>query len=103
MLSVTSEESNTSTITVLNLDSSWTFIYNDSLDISPKMNLSRSTYVIKQNFSNTIVYASYQLLITSQRRNGSSVQYSKVEIVNFICLQKWINFFQLYGLINVHH
>jgi hypothetical protein len=79
MLSITSEESNTSTITVLNLDSSWTFIYNDSLDISPKMNLSRSTYVIKQNFSNTIVYASYQLLITSQRSNDSSVQYSKVE------------------------
>ncbi len=53
MLSVTSEESNTSTITVLNLDSSWTFIYNDSLDISPKTNRSRPTYVTKQNFSNT--------------------------------------------------
>ncbi len=84
MLSVISEGSNASTITVLNLDSSWTFIYNDSLYISPKTNLSRPTYVTKQNFSNTIVYVSYQLLIASQRSNDSSVQYSKVEIIDFI-------------------
>ncbi len=66
MLSVISEGSKALTITVLNLDSIWTLIYNDSLDISPKTNFSRSTYVTKQNFSNTILYISYQLLITSQ-------------------------------------
>jgi hypothetical protein len=42
----------------------------------------------KQNFSNRIVYVSYQPLITSQQSNDNSVQYSKVEIIDFIWLQK---------------
>jgi hypothetical protein len=81
-INVTLEGSNALTIEALNRGSSWTLIYNGSTGIDTISN--RSTYGILQNFSNTKHFASYRLLITSQRGNGDAVQYSEARIMGYI-------------------
>ncbi|CAF1659841.1 unnamed protein product [Adineta ricciae] len=80
-LTVTLEGSNATTNATLHLGSSWTLIYNGSTGIDPVFNNSRSVYVIQQNFNNTMVFASYRLLITSQRSLSNGVQYSEAQII----------------------
>jgi hypothetical protein len=80
-LGVTLEGTNA---TNLDLGSSWRLIYNGSTGISVTPILSRLTYGIQQNFSNTVAYRSYRLLITAQRGTDDAVQYSEVEIIGFI-------------------
>ena len=83
-ITVTLEGSNASTITMLHQGSSWTLIYNGSTGISQTIDPGRETYVIQQNFSNTTPYSSYRLLITSQRGNDNSVQYSESRIIGYV-------------------
>ena len=82
-LTVTLEGSNMVTIAALNLGSSWTLIYSGATGINPTTDPGRSAYGTRQNFPNTIYYSSYRLLITSQRGNDSSVQYSEARILGY--------------------
>ena len=81
---VTLEGSNTTDNATLYLGSSWTLIYNGSTGISSIYNSSRLTYAIQQNFTNTRVFASYRLLVTSKRDNSEGVQYSEARILGYI-------------------
>ncbi|UJR12735.1 hypothetical protein I4U23_016909 [Adineta vaga] len=80
-LTITLEGSNAMTNTTLHLATSWTLIYNGSTGIDSTINNTRSAYAIQQNFNNTRIFASYRLLITSQRSIASSVQYAEVQIL----------------------
>ena len=64
--------------------SSWSFIYNGSTGISPTDDPGRMTFVAQQNFSNSIAYKSYRLLVTSQRGPDSCVQYSEAQIIGYV-------------------
>ncbi len=46
-------------------------------------NYLHSTSVIQQNFSNTIAYRSYRLLVTSQRSLTDVVQYCESQILGY--------------------
>jgi hypothetical protein len=80
-ITVTLEGSNVDT---LDDGSSWTLIYNGSTGISPTTDPGRQTYVAQQNFSNTIAYKSYRLLVTSQRGPEWAVQYSEAQIIGYV-------------------
>ena len=78
-LAVTLEGTNS---TSLDIGSSWTLIYNGSTGL--ESNPGRKRYGVQQNFTNTIRYASYRLLVTSKRGIASAVQYSEVQIIGFV-------------------
>ena len=63
---------------------SWSLIYNGSTGISPTDDPGRMTFVAQQNFSNSIAYKSYRLLITSQRGSEWAVQYSEAQIIGYV-------------------
>ena len=79
-LTVTLEGTN---FTSLDLASSWSLIYNGSTGIDPTADPGRRIFVPQQNFSNTIVYRSYRLLITSQRSAAWAVQYAEAQIIGY--------------------
>lgn len=83
-LTITLEESTTSNISLLYLAESWTLIYNGSTGINPTTDPGRNVYVTRQNFSNTIPYTSYRLLITSQRGPHNAVQYAEGRILGYV-------------------
>jgi hypothetical protein len=81
---VTLEGTNATTIAALNLGSSWTLIYSGPTGIDPVTAPPRMTYVPQQNFSNTMAFSSYRLLITSQRTAlVDAVQYSESQILGY--------------------
>jgi hypothetical protein len=79
-ITVTLEGSNATTDAQLHQGSSWTLIYNGSTGISSTVSIGRVTYAAQQTFLNLKVFASYRLLVTSQRDNDSAVQYSEAQI-----------------------
>jgi hypothetical protein len=83
-ITVTLEGSNSTNNATLLQDSCWTLIYNGSTGISSSIDPGRSVYVMQQNFSNTMAFASYRLLVTSIRGSGDSVQYSEAQILGFV-------------------
>ncbi|CAF3707485.1 unnamed protein product [Rotaria sp. Silwood1] len=83
-LAVTLEGTNATDVGALNLGSSWTLIYSGPTGIDPAIAPARSTYVPPQNFSNTIAFRSYRLLVTSQRGPENSVQYAEAQILGYI-------------------
>ena len=83
-ISVTLEGTNETTTAALDLGSSWTLIYSGPTGIDPITAPPRMTYAPQQNFSNTIAFSSYRLLITSQRNvNTDAVQYSESQILGY--------------------
>lgn len=62
----------------LTLGASWAVIFtgNAGLDVDP----GRQKLGLKIDFPNTVGYSSYRLLITAQRANANSVQYSEVQL-----------------------
>ena len=83
-LAVTLEGSNATTNATLHLGTSWTLIYNGSTGIDCSNDPGRSRYVTQQNFNNTMIFASYRVLITSQRNISDSVQYSEAQILGYV-------------------
>ena len=79
-LSVTLEGTNS---TLLDLASSWSLIYNGSTGIDPTADPGRRRFVPQQNFSNTIAYRSYRLLVTSQRSAAWAAQYAEAQIIGY--------------------
>lgn len=82
-ITVTLEGTNATTVAGLNLGSSWTLIYSGSTGIHPTIAPTRSTYVTQQNFSNTIAFRAYRLLVTSQRNLTDCVQYGESRILGY--------------------
>lgn len=82
-LTITLEGSGVTTIAALNSGSSWTLIYNGSTGMNLSTIPPRMIYVTQQNFSNTIRYRSYRLLVTSQRGISNSVQYAEAHIIGY--------------------
>jgi hypothetical protein len=83
-ITVTLEGTNATGTGALDLGSSWTLIYSGPTGIDLIIVPARSTYVPQQNFSNTIAYMSYRLLVTSQRNLSDAVQYAEAEIKGYI-------------------
>jgi hypothetical protein len=83
-ITVTLEGSNEATLEQLHKGSSWTLIYDGPTGISPEEMSGRKTCMLEQYFPNTVRYASYRLLITSQRGDETSVQYSEARIIGYI-------------------
>ncbi|CAF1467043.1 unnamed protein product [Rotaria sordida] len=83
-ITVTLEGTNTTSLAALYLGSSWTLIYSGPTGISGTTDPGRQVYVSQQNFSNTLAFRSYRLLVTSQRGNVSSVQYSEAQIIGYL-------------------
>ncbi len=63
----------------LTLGSSWTTIYSGPTGLEPV--LARNTYGDVQGLPASDYYTSYRALVTSQRDNANSVQYSAVELL----------------------
>jgi hypothetical protein len=82
-ITITLEGTNATTTAALNLGSSWTLIYSGPTGIDPITVPARSTYVPQQNFSNTIVFSSYRLHVTSQRNISDAVQYCESQILGY--------------------
>ncbi|CAF1370338.1 unnamed protein product, partial [Rotaria sordida] len=80
-ITVTLEGTNVTSLAALYLGSSWTLIYSGPTGISAITDPGRQVYVSQQNFSNTLVFRSYRLLVTSQRGNTNCVQYSEAQII----------------------
>ncbi|CAF1371552.1 unnamed protein product, partial [Rotaria sordida] len=80
-ITVTLEGTNATSLAALYLGSSWTLIYSGPTGISATTDPGRQVYVSQQNFSNTLVFRSYRLLVTSQRGNTNCVQYSEAQII----------------------
>ena len=76
-LTITLEGTNS---TALNTGSVWTLIYSGPTGIDLDPNTPRLTYGALQNFSNSIAYKSYRLLVTTKRGYENSVQYSEFEL-----------------------
>jgi hypothetical protein len=83
-ITVTLEGSNAPSGSALNLGSSWTMIYNGLTGIHATVDPGRSTYGTQQNFSNTVPYAHYRLLVTSKRGSDTIVQYSEAKIIGYV-------------------
>ncbi|CAF1129246.1 unnamed protein product [Rotaria sordida] len=83
-ITVTLEGTNATSSVGLNSGASWTLIYNGSTGIDPSIDPGRNTYLSQQNFSNTIAFSSYRLLVTSKRGSGNAVQYSEAQIMGYI-------------------
>ena len=77
-MTMTVEGSN-QTGSALTLGSSWTLIYNGSTGI--QLSTGRGVYGSTQIVSNTIVYASYRMLILTTRNISSAVQYAEVDLI----------------------
>jgi hypothetical protein len=92
-ITITLEGSNATGGVALTLGSSWPLIYNGSTGINSTSAPGRATYVTQQNFSNTIPYASYRLLVTLQRGNDTAVQYSESQIIGYYRLKQYQVFF----------
>jgi hypothetical protein len=82
-ITVTLEGSNNASIQ-LTLGASWTILYSGPTGINASVDPGRLTYVTMQNFSNTIAYTSYRLLVTSKRASSYGVQYSEANIYGFV-------------------
>lgn len=82
-LTVTLEGSLATTIVALNSGASWTLIYNGSTGMNLSTIPPRMIYLTQQNFSNTVRYRSYRLLVTSQRGIANSVQYAEAHILGY--------------------
>ena len=80
-LTVTLEGTNS---TALDLGTGWGLLYNGSTGINPTADPGRKTFVPQQNFSNSIAYRSYRLLVTSQRNAAWCVQYAESQIIGYI-------------------
>lgn len=76
-LTMTFEGSN-QTGSALLLGSSWALIYNGSTGLTTDP--GRGTHGMMQTFSNSIVYASYRILMTSKRNISNSIQYSEIQL-----------------------
>jgi hypothetical protein len=83
-ITVTLEGTNETSTAALNSGSSWTLIYSGATGINASVDPGRLTYVTQQNFSNTIAFSSYRLLVTSKRNTSNSVQYSEACIMGYI-------------------
>ncbi|CAF4240634.1 unnamed protein product, partial [Rotaria sordida] len=83
-ITVTLEGTNVTSLAALYLGSSWTLIYSGPTGISAITDPGRQVYVSQQNFSNTLVFRSYRLLVTSQRGNTNCVQYSEAQIIGYL-------------------
>ncbi|CAF1478968.1 unnamed protein product, partial [Rotaria sordida] len=81
---VTLEGTNETSTTALNSGASWTLIYNGSTGIDSYIDSNRLTYVSRQNFSNTMAFSSYRLLVTAKRGVSNSVQYAEAHIMGYI-------------------
>ncbi|CAF1515991.1 unnamed protein product [Rotaria sordida] len=79
-LTVTLEGTNATDVEALHLGSSWTLIYSGPTGIDP----ARNTYMQQQDFSNTIAFRSYRLLVTSQEGLSNSVQYAEAQILGHV-------------------
>lgn len=82
-ITVTLEGSNNASAQ-LHFGASWTLLYLGVTGINASVDPGRLTYVPMQNFSNTIAFTSYRLLVTSKRASSYGVQYSEVGIYGFI-------------------
>lgn len=82
-ITITLEGTNATTVAGLNLGSSWILLYSGSTGIHPTIASNRAAYVAQQNFSNTIAFRAYRLLITSQRNLTDCVQYSESQILGY--------------------
>lgn len=83
-ITVTLEGSNVSTVEALYKHTNWILLYNGSTGIDAAKDPGRLSYALQQNFSNTIHFASYRLLITSRRNNSDAVQYAEARIMGYI-------------------
>ena len=83
-ITVTLEGSNASAMESLHNGASWTLIYNGSTGIDTVNDPGRLKYGAQQNFSNTIHFSSYRLLISSQRNFSDAVQYSEARIMGYV-------------------
>ncbi|CAF3834140.1 unnamed protein product [Rotaria sordida] len=81
---VTLEGTNETSTAALNSGASWTLIYNGSTGIDSYIDSNRLTYVSRQNFSNTMAFSSYRLLVTAKRGVSNSVQYAEAHIMGYI-------------------
>ncbi|CAF4183580.1 unnamed protein product [Rotaria sordida] len=81
---VTLEGTNETTTEALNSGASWTLIYSGSTGIDSPIDPDRLTYVSRQNFSNTVAFSSYRLLVTAKRGSSDSVQYAEAHIMGYI-------------------
>ena len=80
-LTVTLEGSKSRNLTELHSSSSWKLIYSGPTGINATRPPARNTYGAEQHLNNTQAYASYRLLITSQRGNRTdAVEYSEAQI-----------------------
>ena len=81
-LTVTLEGSRASNLTALNSNSSWILIYCGPSGINVTHPQDRQTFGAVQNLTNMQSYASYRLLIASQRGNlTDAVEYSEAQII----------------------
>ena len=80
---VTIEGSNATGV-ALNSGMSWTLIYNGPTGINATVDPGRYTFGLLTMFPNTVAFAGYRFLITAQRGNGSSVQYSEAHVLGYI-------------------
>lgn len=83
-ITVTIEGTNAISNSTLTLGSSWTLIYNGSTGIYITEDPGRKKYGTQKYFSNTKVFSSYRLLVTWQRNNSDSVQYSEIQLFGYI-------------------
>lgn len=79
-LTMTVEGSNQAP-SALTLGSSWTLIYNGSTGLVSDP--GRGNNGIIQNFSNSISYSSYRVLVTSVRNFTYATQYAEVELIGY--------------------
>ena len=77
-LTMTLEGSN-QTGSALFSGSSWILIYSGLTGLT--MDPGRSTFGVKQIFSNSIAYTSYRVLMTSKRNISNSIQYAEIELL----------------------
>lgn len=83
-LTVTLEGSRAANLTTLHSNSSWRLIYRGPTGINDTHLRVRQTFVADQNLNNMQSYASYRLLITSQRGNlTDAVEYSEAQIIGY--------------------
>ena len=77
-ITVTLEGSNQPS-SLLTQGTSWTLIYNGSSGLA--VDPGRQVYASPQNFSNSVSYLSYRLLITSKRGVETAAEYAEVVLL----------------------
>lgn len=83
-ITMTLEGSNYTTISSLNLGTSWTLIYSGSTGISSSTDPGRQVYGTQENLPNTEEFISYRILFTSKRGTDNSVQFSEFELMGYV-------------------